>query len=103
MRALVIFRQLAPLVLSFLRDRKRWLFFGAPTTRTPAFHQARAEQLVSAIAEHPLGRAADISLRFTLRADGRYHAITPLPQGRWLVHWLIRADGQEMRFLERQG
>jgi len=50
-RALVIFRHLAPLVLSFLRDRKRWWFFGAPMRRTPAFHQARAERLVAAIAE----------------------------------------------------
>ncbi len=58
---------------------------------------------VSAIAKHPLGQAADIPLRFTLRADGRYHAITPLPLGRWLVHWLVRANGRDMRFLERQG
>lgn len=61
------------------------------------------DAVVSAIAEHPLGRAADIPLRFTLRADGRYHAITPLPPGRWMVHWLVRADGRDMRFLERQG
>lgn len=50
MRALVIFRHLAPLVLSFLRDRKRWLVFGRPAVRTPAFHQARAEWLVSSVA-----------------------------------------------------
>jgi predicted unusual protein kinase regulating ubiquinone biosynthesis (AarF/ABC1/UbiB family) len=50
MRAFVIFRHLAPLVFSFLRDRKRWLFTGRPLTRTPEFHQARAERLVSAIA-----------------------------------------------------
>ncbi len=51
MRALVIFRHLAPLLLSFLRDRKKWWFFGGPMVRTPAFHRARAERLVSAIAE----------------------------------------------------
>ena len=50
MRALVIFRYLAPLVLSFLRDRKRWLIAGRPLKRNPAFHQARAEKLVSSIA-----------------------------------------------------
>ena len=50
MRALVIFRHLAPLVLSFLRDRKRWLVAGKPMVRTPAFHQQRAERMVSAIA-----------------------------------------------------
>lgn len=50
MRAIVIVWHLAPLVLSFLRDRKRWLIAGAPAERTAAFHQARSERLVSAIA-----------------------------------------------------
>ena len=50
MRAFVIFRHLSPLVLSFLRDRKRWFVSGAPLVRSPAFHQVRAERLVSAIA-----------------------------------------------------
>ena len=50
MRALVIFWYLAPLVLSFLRDRKRWLIAGPPITRTASFHQARAERLISSIA-----------------------------------------------------
>jgi nitrogen fixation protein FixH len=58
---------------------------------------------VSAIAEHPLGRAADIPLRFVPGADGRYRAVTPLPPGRWLVHWTVRAGAQEKRFLERNG
>ena len=50
MRALVIFRHLAPLILSFLRDRKRWLIAGAPLERSAAFHQARAERMVASIA-----------------------------------------------------
>jgi predicted unusual protein kinase regulating ubiquinone biosynthesis (AarF/ABC1/UbiB family) len=50
MRALVIFRHLAPLVLSFLRDRRRWFWFGRPASRTAAFHLDRAERLVSALA-----------------------------------------------------
>jgi predicted unusual protein kinase regulating ubiquinone biosynthesis (AarF/ABC1/UbiB family) len=50
MRALVILRHLAPLVLSFLRDRRRWLLTGAPVHRSAEFHQARAERLVGAIA-----------------------------------------------------
>lgn len=50
MRALVIFRYVAPLVLSFLRDRRRWLVAGRPLRRTPEFHHARAERLVSSIA-----------------------------------------------------
>ena len=49
-RALLIFRHLAPLVLSFLRDRKRWLVAGRPVQRTSAFHQQRAERMISAIA-----------------------------------------------------
>jgi nitrogen fixation protein FixH len=57
----------------------------------------------SAIAEHPLGKAANIALHVTRRADGRYRATVPLPPGRWLVRWTVRANGQEMRFVERQG
>jgi len=49
-RAIVIFRHLAPLILSFLRDRKRWLIAGRPLTRSGAFHQERSEKLVTAIA-----------------------------------------------------
>jgi predicted unusual protein kinase regulating ubiquinone biosynthesis (AarF/ABC1/UbiB family) len=49
-RALVILRHLFPLVLSFLRDRKRWLVAGRPLPRSSAFHQARAERMVSTIA-----------------------------------------------------
>jgi nitrogen fixation protein FixH len=58
---------------------------------------------VSAIAEHPLGRTADIPLRFQPGPDGSYRALTPLPPGRWLVHWTVRAGTQEKRFLERNG
>ena len=50
MRALVILRYLAPLILSVLRDRKRWLVAGAPLERTSAFHQARAERTIAALA-----------------------------------------------------
>ena len=50
MRAFVIFRRLAPLILSFLRDRKRWIVAGRPVQRTSQFHQDRAERLVATIA-----------------------------------------------------
>jgi predicted unusual protein kinase regulating ubiquinone biosynthesis (AarF/ABC1/UbiB family) len=50
MRALVVFWRLAPLVASFLRDRRRWLVGGARVGRTAAFHRVRAERLVSTIA-----------------------------------------------------
>lgn len=39
-----------PLLASFARDRRRWLLFGGPVPRTPAFHTRRAERLTSAIA-----------------------------------------------------
>ncbi|HEX9563530.1 MAG TPA: AarF/UbiB family protein [Gemmatimonadaceae bacterium] len=68
MRALIIFRYLAPLVLSFLRDRHRWLLFGSPLVRSPGFHQARAERLVSSIAA--LGPSfVKLAQVFSARAD----------------------------------
>lgn len=50
MRALIILRHLLPLAVSFRRDRKRWLVMGAPMVRSPAFHQERAERVISSIA-----------------------------------------------------
>jgi nitrogen fixation protein FixH len=46
-------------------------------------------------ARHPLGRAADIPLRFGqgLRSD------EVLPPGRWAVHVFVRKDGSEARFI----
>jgi predicted unusual protein kinase regulating ubiquinone biosynthesis (AarF/ABC1/UbiB family) len=49
MRVAVIVRHILPFVLSFLRDRRRWLFFGAPVERTDEFHTRRAETLVATI------------------------------------------------------
>src|SRR5690348_7620017 len=49
MRVVVIVRHILPFVLSFIRDRRRWLFFGAPVERTDEFHTRRAETLVAAI------------------------------------------------------
>ncbi len=50
MRLFVILRHAIPLVLSAIRDRRRWIFFGSPTPRTPAFHAARAKRLLGSIA-----------------------------------------------------
>jgi predicted unusual protein kinase regulating ubiquinone biosynthesis (AarF/ABC1/UbiB family) len=47
MRALVVFARLFPLVVSLLRDRRRWLWRGAPMERSPEFHRRRAERLVA--------------------------------------------------------
>ena len=51
MRAFVVSARLLPFVLSFLRDRKRWILFGAPLPRTAAFHQRRADRIVATIAD----------------------------------------------------
>lgn len=49
-RGFVIIARLLPFVLAFLRDRRRWLLFGAPARRTPAHHERRAERLTATIA-----------------------------------------------------
>ena len=41
---------LGPLVVSVFRDRRRWLWWGAPLTRSAAFHDRRARTLVRRIA-----------------------------------------------------
>ncbi len=50
MHTLRIVLALGPFVLSLLRDRRRWFWWGAPLSRSPGFHQARADALVSRIA-----------------------------------------------------
>lgn len=41
---------LAPFVLAFTRDRRRWILFGRPALRTPEHHRLRAERLTARIA-----------------------------------------------------
>lgn len=50
MHTLRIVLALGPFVISLLRDRRRWLWWGGPMARTPAFHRARAESLVATLA-----------------------------------------------------
>src|SRR5918911_657207 len=50
MRALVISWRLGPLVVSFLRDQRRWVFWGRPAVRRRGFHERRAARLVDAVA-----------------------------------------------------
>lgn len=49
MRTVTILRELLPLTLSLIRDQRRWLWFGGPVRRTPAFHARRAERMVAAL------------------------------------------------------
>jgi predicted unusual protein kinase regulating ubiquinone biosynthesis (AarF/ABC1/UbiB family) len=49
-RGFIIVSRLLPFVLAFLRDRRRWLLFGAPARRTAAHHARRADRLTATIA-----------------------------------------------------
>lgn len=44
----IVFRFL-PLAGSFRRDFRRWIFWGRPKARTPAFHRVRAQRMVDTI------------------------------------------------------
>ena len=50
MRTLIVSLRVLPFFVSFMRDRRRWLFAGRPLVRSEAFHRRRAERLVAAIA-----------------------------------------------------
>jgi hypothetical protein len=41
-RTLVVAARLAPLLLSFVRDHRRWVVRGGPVARDAAFHARRA-------------------------------------------------------------
>ena len=49
-RTLTVFLRLTPFVLSFLRDRRRWMLFGVPASRSVEHHRRRAERLTTTIA-----------------------------------------------------
>jgi predicted unusual protein kinase regulating ubiquinone biosynthesis (AarF/ABC1/UbiB family) len=68
MRTLVVVLHLLPFVLSFWRDHRRWLAFGAPLPRTAEYHRRRAERFVRAIAR--LGPTfVKLAQVFAARAD----------------------------------
>jgi predicted unusual protein kinase regulating ubiquinone biosynthesis (AarF/ABC1/UbiB family) len=50
MRVFQILLRFLPLLLSFRRDRKRWLIAGGPLSRSAAFHAARAERMTVTLA-----------------------------------------------------
>jgi predicted unusual protein kinase regulating ubiquinone biosynthesis (AarF/ABC1/UbiB family) len=49
-RGWAILRRLTPFVVAFLRDRRRWLLFGSPASRSAEQHRRRAERLTATIA-----------------------------------------------------
>ncbi|HEU5168988.1 MAG TPA: AarF/UbiB family protein [Gemmatimonadales bacterium] len=91
MRALYVFLRLAPFIAAFLRDRRRFVVFGRPTTRDPAHHTRRAERLTRTLAElgptfiklaQVFGARADILPEPYLGAIGTLaDRVPPLPAG----------------------
>ncbi|MBX3132266.1 MAG: AarF/ABC1/UbiB kinase family protein [Gemmatimonadaceae bacterium] len=68
MHTLRILLALGPLVLSVLRDQRRWFWFGAPMPRTPEFHRRHAQMVVARIAA--LGPTfVKLAQVFSARAD----------------------------------
>ena len=49
MHTLRVLFALGPIAISFLRDRRRWIWWGTPRKRSPAQHARRAKRLVSTI------------------------------------------------------
>ena len=67
-RGFQIIARLLPLVLAFLRDRRRWLLFGRPAVRTPEQHEQRAQRLTRTLAD--LGPTfIKLAQVFSARAD----------------------------------
>jgi predicted unusual protein kinase regulating ubiquinone biosynthesis (AarF/ABC1/UbiB family) len=88
-RTAAIFLRLLPLLVSFARDVRRWVFFGRPLARTAAFHTRRAERLVATIAAlgpamvklaQVLAARADLVPEPYLHALGALHdQVPPVP------------------------
>ncbi|MDA1081476.1 MAG: AarF/UbiB family protein [Gemmatimonadetes bacterium] len=68
MHTLRVLLALGPLALSFMRDQRRWLWWGAAVPRDPEFHQRRADRLLRTIVG--LGPSfVKIAQLFATRAD----------------------------------
>jgi len=51
LRIIVVWYRLAPFLIAFLRDRRRWVFFGPPRFLSDETHRERARKLTARIAE----------------------------------------------------
>ena len=49
-RTVSVFVSLGPILLAFLRDRRSWILFGQPTSRSAEHHLARAQRLTGRLA-----------------------------------------------------
>ena len=67
-RILIVWYRLAPFVVAFLRDRRRWLLVGRPRMMTHSGHRERGRRLASGIAS--LGPSfIKLAQVFAIRAD----------------------------------
>lgn len=55
---------------------------------------------VSAVANHPLGRAPSVALAFKTVAPGELRSVRPLPTGRWQIHLLVERGADQLRLIE---
>jgi predicted unusual protein kinase regulating ubiquinone biosynthesis (AarF/ABC1/UbiB family) len=91
MRALRVFGRLLPFLVGFLRDRRRFLLFGAPLPYREARHRRRADRLTATLADlgptfiklaQVFGARADILPEPYLGAIGTLaDQVPPLPPG----------------------
>jgi nitrogen fixation protein FixH len=54
---------------------------------------------VEAIARHPLGREAEVTLHLA-GEEGRFRSTEPLPAGRWIVHLTVTSGAEQARYIE---
>ncbi len=67
-RTLSVLARLAPFMVAFLRDRRRFLLLGRPPVRSPAHHERRAERLTKVLGD--LGPTfIKLAQLFSARAD----------------------------------
>jgi nitrogen fixation protein FixH len=55
---------------------------------------------VTGSARHPVGRQAEVQLRFFERGAGRYESDRPLPPGRWYVHLEVARGTERAKLIE---
>jgi nitrogen fixation protein FixH len=62
--------------------------------------QPLANLSAEAVARHPLGREADVPLRFVAAGPGELRSVAALPAGRWIVQLTVRNRASEVRLIE---
>ena len=70
------------------------------TVSVSAHSQPLVGLSADAVARHPLGREADIPMRFVPVGPGQLRSTSALPAGRWLVHLTVRSGADKARLIE---